>query len=202
VLVIGGVNHGTSASGLDTATFTPTCDWFDPATNGFSTAPSTLVASAFFGASILGDGRLLTTGGLATSALFGSTEAVASATAALFDGTAWSFVGIFVSLPAAVAFHTQETLPDGRALIAGGLTGNITSMVGSSAASIFDATTLFTPVAPIGTGAGSGAVHTPRGAHSMTRMWDGTYLVLGGTNGSSLVPSDQWALKTGTVYAP
>jgi hypothetical protein len=192
VLVIGGVNHGTSASGLDTATFTPTCDWFDPATNGFSTAPPALVASAFFGASILGDGRLLTTGGLVTSSLWGSTEAVASASAAVFDGTAWSYIGFFVSLPAAVAFHTQETLPDGRALIVGGLVGNITSMVGSSAASIFDGTTLFTPVAPI----------AHRGAHSMTRMWDGTYLVLGGTNGSSLVPSDQWALNTGTVYAP
>jgi hypothetical protein len=74
-------------------------------------------------------------------------------------------------------------------------------MTGTDTALLFDGTA-FQSAAPIGTSSGSPAVSTPRGAHTLTRMWDGTYLVLGGTNGSFLLPTDQWVRDDGSVYAP
>jgi hypothetical protein len=202
VLVVSGINQGITdgGSGLETAVLTPNCDWFDPATDTFSPAPPISNGAAFFGHSFLDDGRLLVTGGMRTQ-LFGG--APASASVDVFDGTAWGFLGTIppLSLPVAVAFHTQETLPDGRVLILGGLTSDFTSMTGTDTALLFDGTA-FQSAAPIGTSSGSPAVSTPRGAHTMTRMWDGTYLVLGGTNGSFLLPTDQWVRDDGSVYAP
>jgi len=198
VLVISGIFGGTIAGGFETPLFTSLCDWFDPATDTFSAAPFTPQGIAFFGHSFLQDGRLMVTGGLYPSPTSG---AVATNQAYTFDGTTWATIGLFFGMPVSTAFHTQATLPDGRVMIFGGLTGNITTMVGTSAAVSYDGTD-FTVVTPIGQSFGSTAPESPRGAHTMTRMWDGTFLLLGGVNGSSLLPSTQWVLDSGTVYAP
>jgi hypothetical protein len=201
VLVISGINGGTSVSGLDTATFTPTCSWYSPVTNSFSPAPSlttTSTGAAFFGQSFLGDGRLLVSGGLATVGFGGSQ---ASTSAFTFDGAAWSPIGFFFGLPQGVAFHTQETLADGRALIVGGFIGDLATLTGSQQVLIADGVS-FQSAAPIGTSTGTSAPGDPRGGHTMTRLWDGSFLVLGGMDGSSLLPQDQWTLDTGYVYAP
>jgi Kelch motif protein len=203
VLVVSGLNGGTvtfAAPIYETASFTPSCDWFNPATGFFSPAPSIPQGRAFFGASVLGNGQLLVSGGTITDVLGGG--AVANAGLFRFDGATWVQLLAFPGLGQGIAFHTQETMADGRALIVGGFNGYLDYLTAVGTAYVCDGLNV-TPVTSIGAGPGSPITQSPRGGHTMTRMWDGSFLVLGGIAGSGILgdPID-FALTTGFVYAP
>jgi len=176
VLIISGINGGVPTGvGTDVPTFTPTCDRYDPTTNTFTIATSIPIGRAFHGASRLASGDVLVTGGLITAGPFG--EALATSTCYRLSGGAWTQVG---SLPIGVAFHSQVELDDGTAFISGGYLGDFVTLVASANSGVHDGTT-YTAKAQVGTNVGLPAVQpSPRGAHTMTKLWDGSMLLLGG----------------------
>jgi hypothetical protein len=176
VLLISGINGGIVTSlGSNQPTFTATCDRYNPATNTFVSAPAIPLARGFHGASFLGSGELLVTGGLITAGPFG--EALATSTCYRFNGTTWTQTG---SLPVGVAFHSQVALDNGSAHVAGGYLGDFVTLVATASSGVHNGTT-FAPGAALGTNVGAPAnPASPRGAHTMTRLWDGSFLLLGG----------------------
>jgi N-acetylneuraminic acid mutarotase len=176
VLLISGVNGGVVTSlGSNVPTFTATCDRYDPATNTFASAPAIPLARGFHGATTLASGELLVTGGLITAGPFG--EALATSTCYRFNGTTWTQTG---SLPIGVAFHSQVALKNGSAHVSGGYLGDFVTLVATASSGVHNGTT-FTAGAPLGTNIGAPATPaSPRGSHSMTELWDGSFLLLGG----------------------
>jgi hypothetical protein len=176
VLLISGVNGGIPIIvGTEAPTFTATCDRYDPVTNAFVGAAPIPIGRAFHGATLLAGGQVLVTGGLITAGPFG--EALATSTCYRFDGAAWTQVG---SLPLGVAFHSQVALDAGGALISGGYLGDFVTLIATANSGVHDGTS-YVAGAAVGTNVGLPAnPASPRGAHSMTRLWDGSFLLLGG----------------------
>lgn len=190
VLVISGINGGqidTTFGSGQWPSFTATCDLFDPTSDTFSAAPDIVsgpflaaLGRGFFGASVLGNGDVLITGGLIDGGQ--SVGATNSADCSIFDGTAWTTTG---ALPLAISGHKQLTLPDGEAYLTGGW-NNATSLTGIASAGRHDGT-VYTASTPIGENAGlPGSFSVTRGNHTMTQLYDGTVMVLGGSDGFSI----------------
>jgi hypothetical protein len=196
VLLISGINGGVVTTvGTDVPTFTATCDRYNPATNQFVSAPAMPLGRGFQGASRLASGELLVTGGLITAGPFG--EALATSTCYRFNGSLWTQTG---SLPAGVAFHSQVALLDGNALISGGYLGDFVVLMATAASGVHNGAT-YTAGAPVGTNVGAPASPaSPRGSHTMTTLWDGSFLLLGGFHSpdtSTLLVKDD-----GFIYTP
>ena len=196
VLLISGIDGGfTNPVGTDVPTFTQTCDVFDPATDGFSAVAPIPIGRAFHATSTLGGGDILVTGGLITAGAFG--EALATNTCYRFNGTGWSLTG---SLPVGVAFHSQGTTDAGDAVVSGGYIGDFVTLIASDSSGSHDGFN-FTVGAPLGTNVGlPGASSSPRGSHTLTRLWDGSFLLLGGFNSPDT--STLIVLDDGFVYTP
>ncbi len=195
VFLISGIDGGMPTGiGTDVATFTATCDYYDPTTNAFSSGPPIPIARAFHGASIV-NSEILVTGGLITAGPFG--EAFATTTCYTFNGSTWSSTG---ALGEGVAFHGQETVANGTAIINGGYIGDFVTLIASSQSGSHDGTT-FTTGAPVGTNIGiPGSTASPRGSHSVTKLWDGSLLIMGGF--TSPDTSTIIVLDDGFVYTP
>lgn len=178
VLIAGGLSGGVASTfGGDVPLYTALCQVFDPATGAFAAAPALAVARGFHAASVLGDGRVLLTGGAISDIFFGT--ALATDSCQVFDGATWTTAG---ALPTPIGFHTQVTTPAGDALIQGGLTGSFPNFLVTADAGRHDGTT-YTAANALGLNAGlPGATAAPRGLHSTTPLFDGTYLVLGGSD--------------------
>lgn len=121
-------------------------------------------------ATLLRDGRVLIAGGLdGTASLYDPL-----ATAEIFDPATETFQHLEPMLQSRRG-HTATLLPDGRVLIAGGVTPE--PYVEKVSAEIFDpATNRFTRAADVGT----------RGNHTATLLRDGTVLLAGGANDAVL----------------
>jgi hypothetical protein len=190
VLVISGINGGQTDptfGGGQWPSFTATCDYFDPTTDSFSPAPSLVSGPfllsqgrGFFGASLLGDGTVLLTGGMYDAGQ--SVGAANTSECMLFDGVSWTTTG---SLPLSIAGHKQLTLPSGEAFLSGGW-NNATTLTGVANAGYHDGT-VYTASSGIGENAGlPGSFTVTRGNHTMTQLYDGTLIVLGGSDGFSV----------------
>lgn len=190
VLVISGINGGqtdTTFGGGQWPSFTGTCDYFDPLTDTFSPAADLTdglfgfnQGRGFFGASLLGDGTVLVTGGM----IDGGQQVGATNTngCLLFDGGSWTSSG---ALPASISGHKQVTLPNGEAFITGGW-NNATSLTGVATAGRHDGIA-YVATSSIGENAGlPGSFTVTRGNHTMTQLYDGTIIVLGGSDGFSV----------------
>lgn len=70
--------------------------------------------------------------------------------------------------------HTATLLPDGRVLVAGGLTGNLTNNASTASADIYD------PITGIWNSTSS--MTTPRSRHTAILLTNGKVLVAGGRN--------------------
>ena len=194
VLLAGGMTGGFVNGGLwgsvQLPVMTTSCEFYDPQTNSISPANPMSVARAFHGASHLGNGDLLVSGGMVSSTSSGTVGATPSCER--FNGSDWIGVG---PLPIGVAFHTQFISPTtGKAVIQGGLAGNFGSPVGSAQAGEHDGAAF----ALLGNALGQNTLlsdHSPtfRGLHSATQLYDGSYLILGGAAGPN-------PLGTGYVY--
>jgi hypothetical protein len=186
VLLVGGVNGGTFVSfGSTTAPlFTGTCEVFDPATDTLAPTATLLGGGAgargFHGASLLGNGHVLVTGGNIGGA---GSAAISTNSSVRWDGAAWH---VAPALPVEVGFHSQIALDDGRALVCGGykLTSDSTggTFVAKAFAAAIDGTT-YEPLSPIGLNVGiPGSAPLSRGAMEAVRMHDGAVLFTGGTS--------------------
>jgi hypothetical protein len=150
-----------------------TAELFDPdAASGagaFVATGSMSIARVYHTASVLPSGKVLVVGG--------TWDAVANATADLFDPGADGGAGAFIAtgpMAAKRLDHTATVLASGKVLVTGGYyeqTGILSS------AEIFD------PTANGGTGAfaATGSMATARRVHTATRLASGKVLIAGGT---------------------
>lgn len=158
----------------------PSAELYDPAMETWSGTGSLTTGRKLAKAVLLtvgpNAGKVLVVGGRDSSNL-------PLASAELYDpqsGT-WSSAGML----SAVRFvHSATTLPNGKVLVAGGVTG--TTPLASAE--------LYDPIS--GTWTGTGALGVARGGHSATLLPDGRLLVAGGAGGPSLD-----ALTTAELYS-
>jgi hypothetical protein len=122
-------------------------------------------------ATLLGNGKVLFTGGIDTSGGY-------IATAELFDPSTGTFSGTG-SMSAARAYHTASLLNSGTVFIAGGYNGTLTL----SSTEIYDPTNgIFTP---------AGSLFTGRNAHASTVLPSGKVLVSGGESQTGYLDSGE-----------
>lgn len=143
---------------------------YDPNTGTFTTTMHAMNAPRqLHTASLLGDGTVLITGGLADDA------AAALATAEIFDPSNQTFTVTTGPMATARYIHTATVLEDGTVLVCGGGDG-----VGAvSSAEVYD------PAAK--TFSATGAMTTIRANHAATKLANGRVLVTGGNNSTPAV---------------
>ena len=183
--IIGGQNGGIWGS-TQIPIVTRSCEVFDPVTETFDGSVGLLnQRRAFHGASNLGNGDVLVTGGLIDDNINGDT--VTLNTCERFNGSTWTYVGW---LPQQVAFHSQLVDPStGDAIIHGGLTGTLSSPGARYLSGRHDGTT-FTSGQDIGINpAIPGSATAAMGAHTATMLYDGSILLTGGMNGATPLSS-------------
>ncbi len=175
VLVIGG---RVSAGGTTTAR----TDYYDPATNGFTTTGSMWYSRSFFPAVMLDNGRVLAAGGYRQST-FGGTisncEVFNPATGK------WARTG---SMAVARELHSGTKLPNGEVLVAGGFSNN----------KFLSSAELYSPSA--GTFRATGSMSVSRFGHTATLLGDGRVFVTGGrtANNVSHTSTEFYNPNTGT----
>lgn len=178
LFLVGGISGGVmSTFGGQVPIYTNSCEFYDPSTNMFAAGPPMLTARGFSGVSVLGNGHVLVTGGSVSDVIFGAVTG--TTVCERFNGTSWTGVG---ALPIGIAFHTQVTDAQGRALIHAGFTGSFPNFSSTSIVGVHNGTT-FTQRVALGTNSDD-PTSTPRarGLHTVTPLHDGTYLVAGGSD--------------------
>jgi hypothetical protein len=183
VLVTGGEKGRDDPGGLSSA------EIYDPTTGAF--APTGPMANARTGhtATLLSDGRVLVTGGLADK------DALASAE--IYDPETGTF-GPTGSMASARGGHTATLLPDGRILIAGGLKLGGADWPVLATAEIYDPKTgTFSPTGPMT------IAHDRsfgRYLHTATLLREGGVLMAGGGDGTEggTATAEIYDPKTGT----
>ncbi len=157
VLVAGG--YGTPDASSPTTL--NRAEIYDPVTNGWSSAPSTMNSvHSNHTATLLHDGKILVAGGGYTG------------TSELYDhryGT-WAYTE---GMNHSRDYHTATLLPDGRVLVAGGFNLAVGKL---ASAEIYDPAT--------GTWSLAENMNVARQGHTATLLLDGTVLVSGGANGT------------------
>jgi len=199
VLLVGGISGGLGGVFIEAhPVFASSAERFDPTTETFAAEGSLSGGRSHHAACLLGDGRVLVTGGYEPAGTSGWGPV---AKCEVFDGAVWSQVA---DLPQAVAWHSQATLADGAALVVGGST--LTTYAFSSPGATADVGrhdgSVYTPLAAIGENPGlPGVAADPRGAMSLTPAYDGTFVLLGGTSvgGPTIPPANGYR---GFVYTP
>ncbi len=190
ILVVAGIAGGFFSGFADVPSFTGTADYYDPATNLFSPAPSLPIGRGFFGLSKAPNGDVVLTGGAFTGGP--QSEAITTPSCGVFDGVSWLAGG---NLPTGSAFHRQVTTSDGRVLAMGGYK-DLLNLNGAAFSGEHDGVVTFTTGNAIGLNPGFPlAGPDQRGDFTLTRLHDGSYLVAGG--------SDQGVLHdTAYVFTP
>jgi hypothetical protein len=190
VLIVGGISGGAVTSPLGTSTevplFTNTCETFDPAAGTLIPQAPVPVPRGFHGASILTTGEVLVTGGAVTGpaqagAVYG--PAVGSASCQRWDGSVWTTAPL---LPSTAMLHVQvPSRYNADAIVNGGYVGDFTILQGSSLSARHSGT-LTVATLPIGVHPVLGGSATRVGAHQFTELYNGTYLLTGGSDQTTI----------------
>lgn len=179
VLVVGGTTAFTDLTTAITAALN-TASLYDPATDTWSAAPNIGGRRLVPALTRLGTGRMMISGGLEVTLLFGIPINVTSTNKVqLYDPAtnAWSNGP---NMPAGRAYHqdNQVTLADGRVLLTGGVL--VPDLLNAANAASIANADLYDPVANAWT---AGAMSHARTGHSATRLPDGRVIVTGGSEG-------------------
>jgi hypothetical protein len=161
------ITGGSSVSDMNARSLS-TAELYDPASESFRPTGAMSIPRQQHTATLLGDGRVLVTGG------YGSVQsgqfAELTATAEIYDPGNGTFSPAGV-MSKARSFHAATMLSNGRVLISGGRGGD-------ASAELYDAATgAFTP---------TGSMTVSREQHKTVLLPDGTVLIVPGGDGSSL----------------
>lgn len=179
VLVAGGTTNFTDLTTAITTALN-TVEIYNPATNTWAAGPNLGGRRLVPALTLLGNNRILASGGIEVSLLFGIPIALASTNKAqLYNPTtnAWTNAP---NMPIGRAYHhdNQVTLADGRVLLTGGVL--VPDLLNAAnAASIVNAD-LYDPVANTWTAT---TMSRARTGHSATRLANGRVVVCGGSEG-------------------
>jgi N-acetylneuraminic acid mutarotase len=179
VISISGLNGANLLLGIELPIWTATSSIYDPATNAFVAGPNIALARFGHQATRMPNGEIFVSGGLSPVSVLGTVTGVNTTNSCVklnVAGTTWSSAG---TLPAGAMSHAQTLLKNGRVHISGGFVA------------VLLATTLTTTARDECGVRASGATAVtqtqdlinPRGSHSTTRMYDGSLLLVGGTDG-------------------
>ena len=168
VLVAGGnANNGGATNEVEI---------YDPTANSWSRADSLRNPRYNHSATLLADGRVLVAGGFTPGSFHTPLK-----TAEVYDPQrdSWSIVG---AMEVARAVHAAALLPDGRVLVAGGVTNPPNTITVTDSTELFDPTTE--------RWVATGSLNVPRRAIEAALLSDGTVLVAGGfDNANALTAS-------------
>jgi len=176
------------------------CDYYDPKTKSFVKGPVMTDARMGHAAVTLKDGRVLVSGGLSkiiTSDVLGTIGSTLASTEIWDPKTGLWTKGPNLSRPR--VGHSSTLLPDGRVLIAGGLT--YTTIIIIKLPAFTNTCEIFDPVKNTVTNV-AGMV-TPRCLFAAEPLVDGRVLVAGGvggnitSNGTPLAQAEIFDVKTG-----
>jgi N-acetylneuraminic acid mutarotase len=185
VLVVGG----------EITTSSNSAELYDPATGTWSLTTGKLNHGRFsHTATLLANGQVLVVGGNSVDDPFYSSVALDSAE--LYDPATgrWTLTG---SLKLAKReSHSATLLYDGRVLVAGGISNNVT----------FNTAELYNPATGTWSFIGSGSLKNARESHTATLLANGQVLVAGGADGTPLDSAEFydpatgiWSLTTGKL---
>jgi hypothetical protein len=185
VFIVAGISGGTLTSasfGTSVPTFTGNCQTFDPVTNTLTLESSLSLFRGFHGASVLSNGEVLVTGGavegppLSSNALAG--PAVGSADCRRWNGATWVSAP---PLPATAMLHVQvPSRFNTDAIVTGGYVGDFVQLFASPLSARHNGTSTSATL-DIGVHPVLGGTATPVGAHQFTELYNGTYLLTGGS---------------------
>jgi len=129
VLVVGGVSNFDLADPLAAlGSALSSCVLYDPLANAWNPAPSLPKPRVGHAASLVGNGRALVSCGIEITNVLGFPVPGFSSDCRRYDPVAnsWSAAG---TVSGGRAFHAQTTLTNGRALLVGGVEGNLLTLV-------------------------------------------------------------------------
>lgn len=200
VLIVGGLS---TIDLTDPTTFfggiLGTSELFDPATNTFTAGPTLVEPKAFASATLLNNGQVLVAGGLGVLPIVNLP--FVSNTAYLYNTN--NTFGLFPKLfTDGRLFHGATKLADGRVILTGGITADLSGILTSGDPTQIAFTTLGTS-AVYGTTLGGSfsngpALATTRVFHTATKLVDGRVLVAGGFSGTL----DIGAILSGNIQLP
>jgi hypothetical protein len=197
VFIVAGITGGTTTASSppgQVPNYTATCEIFDPVTNTLTPAAALPVPRGFHGASILNTGEVLVTGGAVEGVpQWGASPpgpAVGSADCRRFDGVSWALAP---QLPATAMLHVQvRSRFNADAIVTGGYVGDFNTLVGSMLSArhngTFTGATLNIGVHPV-----LGGTAAPVGAHQFTELYNGTYLLTGGSS-QTTIRDEAWII--------
>jgi hypothetical protein len=176
-----------------------TSELFDPATNAFTAGPTLLEKKAFATATLLNNGQVLVAGGLGVIPFVNLPFVSNTAYVYNTNNTFGFFPKIFTD---GRMFHDATKLADGRVLLTGGITADLTGVLQTGDLTQIVFGTLGT--SPLYTTSSGGsfsngpALGSTRAFHTATRLLGGQVLVAGGISGSL----DIAAILAGNIQLP
>jgi hypothetical protein len=176
-----------------------TSELFDPATNAFTAGPTLLEKKAFASATLLDNGQVLVAGGLGVIPILNIPFVSNTAYVYNTNGSFGLFPKLFTD---GRMFHAATKLADGRVLLTGGLSADLSGVLQSGDFTQIVFGTLGT--SPLYTTSSGGqfsngpVLGTTRAFQTATRLLNGQVLVAGGINGSI----DIAAILSGNIQLP
>lgn len=177
-----------------------TSELFDPAAGTFTNGPTMTEKKALATATLLNNGQVLVSGGLGVIPILGIPYV--SNTAYVYSSGSNTFGFFPKTFTGGRLFHDATKMADGRMLISGGMTADLSGVITSGDPTQIAFTTLGTTAIYSTSGAGSFSVgpvlHESRAFHTATVLQSGTVLLVGGASGTL----DLGTITTGMPVLP
>lgn len=197
VLVVGGTTDFTDLATAITAVLN-TSSIYDPVADAWTNGPNIGGRRLVPALSSLSNGKLMISGGIEVTVLFGIPIGLTSTTKAQLFTPATNSWANAPAMPAGRAYHqdNQVTLADGRLLLTGGVF--IPNLLGAANATSIDGADIYDPVANSWLGT---TMSRERTGHSATLLANGDVVVCGGSEGlvSAAVALDAVAVFDATT---
>jgi N-acetylneuraminic acid mutarotase len=179
VMVAGGASDFTDLT-IAATTALNSVAIYQPTTNTWSNGPALGGRRLAPALTLLGNGRVLASGGIEVTVLFGIPINVTSTNRAQLYNPATNSWSNAANMPNGRAYHqeNQVLLADGRVLLTGGVL--VPDLLNAANAAAIDKADVYNPTTNTWTAT---TMAVARVAHTATRLADGRVLVTGGTSG-------------------